>query len=118
MNKGGNNGKDTGSTSSGRQGTSGYKTGETWDSLTSVDNPAMQQKIGKINKQAFGGGQMRTDGTYVYRFDSAHKTGKIHMERYRRVKNNRWRGHGEIDPTTGELIGGSIQKTSERVIKW
>ena len=101
-----------------RRGTTGYKSGKTWDSLTSVDSPAMQKKIGKINKQAFGGGQMRTDGEYLFRFDPSHKTGKIHMERYRKVRNNVWQGYGEIDPVTGAEIDGSIARTAHREVKW
>ena len=78
----------------------------------------MQRKIGKINKQAFGGGELRTDGKYVYRFDRGHKTGKIHLERYRQLKDKVWQGYGEIDPVTGKVLEGSIDRTATRLIKW
>ncbi len=87
-----------------------------WNSLYDVNTPEMMRKIGKINKKEFGGGEMRTDGVYIYRFDPAHKTGKIHLERYRKIRSNVWQGYGEIDPDTGDLIEG--RDTSWRIIKW
>ena len=105
-----------------RLGTSGFKEGKYWSGLNPVNTPAANSQIGKINKQAFGGGEIRTDGTYVYRFDPAHKTGKIHIEMYRKIKDNHWRAYAERDPRTGETIAGSIerlaQKKNIRNIKW
>ena len=50
-----------------RVGTSGYKLGKHWNNLKPVNTPEMQRQIGKINKKAFGGGEIRTDGKCIYR---------------------------------------------------
>ena len=68
-----------------RKGTDGYKTGQTWENLKPVNKPEANRQIGKINKQAFGGGEMRTDGEKLYRFDNGHKNGKIHVEVYKKT---------------------------------
>lgn len=101
-----------------RKGTEGYKMGQTWENLKPVNKPEANRQIGKINKQAFGGGEMRTDGEKLYRFDNGHKNGKIHMERYEKIGSNKWRGCGEIDPETGNLIEGSIARTRGRIVTW
>ena len=108
-----------GNGSSTRAGTTGYKSGKKWNSLTDVNTPNAERQIGHINKQAFGGGQMRTDGEFVYRFDPAHKTGKIHMEVYKKIGSNRWQPYAECDPSTGNIIPGSIEQMSKRKpIRW
>ena len=96
-----------------RAGTTGYKTGKSWDSLKPVNSPEMQREIGKINKQAFGGGEMRTDGEYVFRFDPAHQTGKIHMEMYKKVAKG-WQPYAECDPQTGNILEGSLKEMAKR----
>lgn len=101
-----------------RLGTSGYKSGSKWADLKPVNTPETTRQIGKINKQAFGGGEVRTDGEYVFRFDPAHKTAKVHMERYKKIRNGVWQGYGEIDPKTGSVLEGSIDATKKRIIKW
>ena len=101
-----------------RKGTEGYKLGKYWENLKPVNKPEANQQIGKINKQAFGGGEMRTDGEKLYRFDNGHKNGKIHMERYEKIGSNKWRGYGEIDPETGNIIDGSIARTRGRIVTW
>ena len=103
-----------------RKGTDGYKMGQTWENLKPVNKPEANQQIGKINKQAFGGGEMRTDGENLYRFDNGHKNGKIHVEMYKKIKNNHWRAYAEYDPVTGHPIEGSIEKFARKVrdIKW
>ena len=103
-----------------RLGTSGYKGGSKWTDLKPVNTPETTRQIGKINKQAFGGGEVRTDGEHVFRFDPAHKTAKVHMERYKKIRNNHWRADAEIDPQTGEPIAGSEAKLAKKVrdITW
>lgn len=103
-----------------RLGTSGYKSGPKWADLKPVNTPETTRQIGKINKQAFGGGEVRTDGEHVFRFDPAHKTAKVHMERYKKIRNNHWRADAEIDPQTGEPIAGSEAKLAKKVrdITW
>ena len=102
-----------------RVGTTGYKEGSKWEGMKSVDDPAIQNKFGKIKKEAFGGGQMRSDGDYLYRFDPGHKNGKVHLEVYEKVRNGVYRAVRECDPNTGDTIAGSIARMAERpVIKW
>jgi hypothetical protein len=101
--------------------TAKYGKGADWDSLKSVDDPSVQRKIGKINKQAFGGGQLRSDGTYIYKFDRFHQSSKIHLERYEKTAKG-WRRCAECDPETGNVIPGSEERlknsSTNRVIKW
>jgi hypothetical protein len=79
----------------------------------------MLQKIEKICKKAFGGGQIRTDGESVYRFDPAHTTSKVHMEMYKKVGRGRWKPYAECDAQTGEILDGSLTKMETReVISW
>ena len=122
--KGGKNAvkKTTAGEATPRLGTSGYKGGQKWTDLKPVNTPETTRQIGKINKQAFGGVEVRTDGEYVFRFDPAHKTAKVHMERYKKIRNNHWRADAEIDPNTGDVIAGSAEKLAQReysrAIKW
>ena len=99
---------------SSRAGMSGYKAGAHWNSLEAVNTEHAKRKIGKINKSAFGGGEIRTDGTYIYRFDNGHKTGKIHVEMYMKTSKG-WKAYAEVDPHTGNIIAMAKEN---RVIKW
>ena len=102
-----------------RLGTSGYKGGSKWTDLKPVNTPETTRQIGKINKQAFGGGEVRTDGEYVYRFDRKHQTAKVHLEMYKKVRKNRWQPYAEVDPQTGRILEGSKAKMAERpLVEW
>jgi hypothetical protein len=113
---------DKATTSSDRRDTSGYGEGKFWEKLQSVDSPEMQQKFGGIRKEKFGGGEMRTDGRYVYRFDPAHAKGKVHVEVYRKIKNSMYRAVKECDSITGNTISGTVEKFRtpkyKRIVRW
>ena len=95
-----------------------YKAGTSWDKMQPVNTSEAQRKFGKLNKQAFRGGELRTDGKDVYRFDNGHKTAKVHLERYRQLRNNVWQGYWEVDSVTGKVLEGSVEKTAKRIITW
>jgi hypothetical protein len=96
-----------------RKGTAGFKEGAAWAKLQSVDSPEMKRKIGVIKKEAFGGGEMRTDGKDLYRFDRAHMSRKIHLEKY--VKTGKgWQPYAECDPETLKEIPGSVEKIAKQ----
>jgi hypothetical protein len=101
-----------------RKGTTGYKQGTAWEKLKSVDSAEVKREIGAVKKEAFGGGEMRTDGKSLYRFDRAHQTGKIHLEKYERSGKG-WKSVAECDPETLAPIPGSEAKVANRKpIKW
>jgi flagellar basal body rod protein FlgF len=78
-----------------------------------VNTSAANKQIGKIKKEDFGGGEMRTDGKDLYRFDRAHQTGKIHLEKY--VKTGKgWQSYAECDPNTLKEIPGSVEKIAKQ----
>jgi hypothetical protein len=95
-----------------RKGATGYKEGTAWEKLKSVDSSEMKRKIGTVKKEAFGGGEMRTDGKNLYRFDRAHQTGKIHLEKYEKTGKG-WQSVAECDPETLKEIPGS----RDRIVK-
>ncbi len=102
----------------GRKGTDGYKLGEYWDNLKPVNTSKANQQIGKINKQAFGGGEMRTDGEKLFRFDNGHKNGKIHVEVYKKTSKG-WQPYAECDPKTGAILEGSLEEMARRKpVRW
>jgi hypothetical protein len=101
-----------------RKGTTGDKEGTAGEKLKSVDSSEMKRKIGTVKKEAFGGGEMRTDGENLYRFDRAHQTGKIHLEKYEKSGKG-WKSVAECDPETLTPIPGSEAKVIKRKpIKW
>ena len=96
----------------GRKGTDGYKLGKYWDKLHSLGSkipgmtPKKQNKMYGVLKEAkrkFGGEiKMDKSGT-LYKFDTGHKNGKIHLERIEK-KSDGFYGTGEVDPKTGEVL--------------
>jgi hypothetical protein len=81
-----------------------YGEGKFWNKLKDVNDPDIRRKLGKINKQAFSGGQIRSDGTFIYKFDKAHQSSKVHLEVYEKVRNNVYKITEERDPETGATI--------------
>jgi hypothetical protein len=76
-----------------------YGKGEFWDSLKSAKD---DQSLINL-RQKSGGGEVRFDGKYYYKFDQAHKTHKVHLHKYQREGKN-VRLIQEIDPENGQII--------------
>jgi hypothetical protein len=111
--------KGTADTSSARRGTSGYGSGKFWSGLKSVYDPTVKQVFASLKKQAFSGGQIRTDGTSLFKFDKAHQSGKIHLEVYEKIRNNVFKCVREVDAETGETIVGGIAKCAKKkLVTW
>ena len=104
--------KNSGDSSKQRLGTSGYKEGKYWSGLT--DNVKGLQNLGVKSKDAQGmfgdylkvkrlvrGGEIRMDryGNF-YKFDRAHPTAKIHLEKIVK-KSDGFYNVAEVDPATG-----------------
>jgi len=96
----------------GRKGTDGYKLGEYWDKLYSYGTkiegvtPKKQNKMYGVLSEAKRkfGGEIKIDksGT-LYKFDTGHKNGKIHLERIEK-RSDGFYGTGEVDPKTGRVL--------------
>jgi len=96
----------------GRKGTDGYKLGKYWDKLYSYGTkiegvtPKKQNKMYGVLKEAkrkFGGEIKMDENGTLYKFDTGHKDGKIHLERIIKTKKG-FVGTGEVDPQTGEIL--------------
>jgi hypothetical protein len=95
-----------------------YGEGKFWNKLKDVNHPDIRRKLGKINKQAFSGGQIRSDGTFIYKFDKAHQTSKVHLEVHTKTAEG-WKPYMEYDPETGyEIIGSEAKLKNRPAVRW
>ncbi len=95
-----------------RKGTDGYKLGKYWDQLHSSGSkiegvtPKKQNKMYGVLSEAkrkFGGEIKMDENGTLYKFDTGHKNGKIHLERIEK-KADGFYGTGEVDPETGRVL--------------
>jgi hypothetical protein len=72
---------------------------------------AHDSKLIAISRRAKADIRMDRDG-FLYKFDPAHKTAKVHLHKYRDLGSNRYQLVEEVDPVsgTGKLVtNGGIE---------
>jgi hypothetical protein len=91
-----------------------FGSGEHWDKLITdqasasragIKPKAVDKILGRIERAKRRiGGDIRADARgNLYKFDPAHKSSKIHLERIEEESGKFW-GTGEVNPETGEIM--------------
>lgn len=83
-----------------------YGKGKFWDGLKSGKE---DQRLVHLKRKAKC--EIRTDGTYFYKFDPAHQSAKVHLHKYRHQGGDKYKLVAEVNPETGEvkLINGDCE---------
>ena len=106
--------KNSGDGSNQRLGTSGFKEGKYWGGLTDNANglknlgvkpKKIDEILGNIRKlKKYENGEIRADKFgNLYKFDPAHKSSKIHLEKIEKRSDGFW-NTAEVSHETGEIL--------------